>query len=225
MGVEELFFPPYDKETLKEILRQRGAEAYKPGAVSDEVIEECVRYAAEQHRDVRRMVDMFRVCGEVAEKDGAARVEMKHFKEALDRFEMDHYNTLLSGLAEAQRDMLCTLALLSEVKGVKVASTSQTHQYYQEALNGPALSHRRVLGLLKELEVLNLVGTRNISKGRGGRSNEVWLRIPARPILDNRPDLKERAEQLAKLEKVEQSLKKLKERLSDGRLTRRRRNW
>jgi Cdc6-like AAA superfamily ATPase len=26
MGVEELFFPPHDQETLKEILRQRGAE-------------------------------------------------------------------------------------------------------------------------------------------------------------------------------------------------------
>ena len=47
-----------------------------------------------------------------------------------------------------------------------------------------APSYRRISGVLKEMEVMNLVGIRNVSKGRGGRNNEVWLKIPAQAILE-----------------------------------------
>ena len=74
-----------------------------------------------------------------------------------------------------------------------MASTSQTHQYYQETLNGPALFHRRVSGVLKELEVMNLIGGTKRFKEERGRSSEVWLKVPARAVLDYfDPRLKEK---------------------------------
>ena len=56
---------------LREILTGRCDEAFKPGVVGDAVIEACVDYTAEQSRDVRRMVGLIGVCGEVAEADGS----------------------------------------------------------------------------------------------------------------------------------------------------------
>jgi len=39
-------------------------------------------------------------------------------------------------------------------------------------------------GVLKELEVMNLIGGRTVSRGRGGCSSEVCLKVPARTILE-----------------------------------------
>lgn len=183
MGFEEIFFQPYTKEDLRRILMGRSAEAFNEGVVDEKVLQECVEYASEQSRDVRRMVDLLRVCGEMAEADHSERVEMKHFTQASERFKQDHYKALFAGLAGLQLDLLHNLAELDVFEGVTAPSTSQLYLKC-EHLHKFCSSYRRVASVLKELEVMNLVGGRSISKGRGGRTNEVWLKIPADTILD-----------------------------------------
>ena len=46
------------------------------------------------------------------------------------------------------------------------------------------MSYRRVAGVLKELEVMGLIGGRSISRGSEGRSNELWLKVPVQTILE-----------------------------------------
>ena len=101
-----MFFRPYSREELKEILTERAWKAFKPDAVDHEVIDECVKYTAEEHRDVRGMVDLLRVCGGLAECEGSDRVEKKHFTKALEIFEMGYCKGLFDGLAGAQMNML-----------------------------------------------------------------------------------------------------------------------
>jgi len=207
MGVEEIFFQPYTRKDLKQILNGRCKEAFKPGVVSEDVIEACVDYTAEQSRDVRRMVDLLRVCAETAEIQSDRKLEMKHFTEALKRFEMDYHKALFDGLAEMQLNLLHALAWLSEIEGVTVASTSQVYEKYHELLKKTAPSYRRVSGVLKELEVMNLIGGRNVSKGRGGRVGEMWLKVPARTILDYR------GVDWRKMKRMRSELKELRKRI------------
>ena len=51
------------RRDLKRILISRWREAFRPGVVDEDVVEACLDYAAEQSRDIRRMVDLLRVCG------------------------------------------------------------------------------------------------------------------------------------------------------------------
>jgi cell division control protein 6 len=188
MGVEEIFFQPYSRQDMKQILMGRCDEAFEPGVVDEKVIEACVDYTAEQSRDVRRMVDLLRICAEIAEAKGDKKVEMKHYTEAQQRVEMDHYKPLLNSVAELQRFLLIALAWLYEIENVIAPSTNQLYtelNRFLEEAKSVVPSYRRVSGVLKEMEVTNLIGVRDVSRGRGGRSNEVWLKIPAHTVLEN----------------------------------------
>jgi hypothetical protein len=46
------------------------------------------------------------------------------------------------------------------------------------------VSYRHVASVLKELEVMGLIGGRSISRGSEGRSNELWLKVPVQTILE-----------------------------------------
>ena len=71
-----------------------------------------------------------------------------------------------------------------------------------------APSYRRISGVLKEMEVTNLIGVRDVSRGRGGRSNEVWLKIPAHAVLENAGIDWRRAKKLHEAKKELEDLKR-----------------
>lgn len=216
MGVEEIFFKPYSREELREILEKRCVETFNSDAVDQEVVEACVDYTAEQSRDVRRMIDLLRVCGEVSEAQGDLKVEIKHFNQALKRFELDHHKTLFEGMANLQLDLIHAIAWANEFKDEPSPSTDQIFQVYKKRVGQKALTYRRISSVLKELEVMNLIGTRKISRGREGQRNEVWLTIPAETVLDfTKPDwredkkkIKEYKEKMKKLDGLERRLRK-----------------
>ena len=70
------------------------------------------------------------------------------------------------------------------VEHLTAPSTTEVYEQHQKIFEKTVPTYRRVAGILKEMEVMNLIGTRNVSKGRGGRNNEVWLKIPAHGILE-----------------------------------------
>jgi len=209
MGFEEIFFKPYSRDELKGILVNRCSEAFSSGAVDPDVADACVSYTAEQSRDVRRMIELLRFCGEAAEAANARRVRMEHYEQAVKLVEMDHYMTLFRGLAGMQRELLHHLAMLAEFEDVSAPSTNQIYDRYRSALGKDSHSYRAVAGVLKELEVMNLVGARSVSKGRGGRSNEVWLKIPAETVLDHtKPDWRTLKKISAEVEQLKAGLRR-----------------
>ena len=66
LGEEEIVFPPYDANQLRDILQFRADIAFKPGALTDEVIPLCAAFAAQEHGDARRALDLLRTAGELA---------------------------------------------------------------------------------------------------------------------------------------------------------------
>ena len=60
LSEEEIVFPPYNALQLQDILRKRAEEAFKSGVVSDGVIAKCAAYAAREHGDARRALDLLR---------------------------------------------------------------------------------------------------------------------------------------------------------------------
>jgi len=155
------------------------------------------------------MIDLLRLCGEAVEAGNARRVRMEHYDQAVKLVEMDHYETLFRGLAAMQLKLLHHLAMLAEFEDVSSPSTNQIYDQYKQAAGKDSRSYRAVAGVLKELEVMNLVGARSVSKGRGGRTNEVWLKIPAETILDyTKPDWRKLKKIRTEIEQLKAGLKK-----------------
>jgi hypothetical protein len=71
----------------------------------------------------------------------------------------------------------------------ETATVSRLYNLYVDEQKGwddgrEILSYRRVSGVLKELEVMDIIGSRTVSRGRSGRMNEVWLKIPGETVMD-----------------------------------------
>mgnify|MGYP006417234743 FL=1 len=63
LSEEELVFPPYNALQLQDIIRQRTNAAFKEGTLMPGVIEKCAAYAAREHGDARRALELIRVAG------------------------------------------------------------------------------------------------------------------------------------------------------------------
>jgi cell division control protein 6 len=70
LSEEELMFPPYNAIQIQEILRKRAEKAFMASAIAEGVIEKCAAYAAREHGDARRALELLRVAGELAEREG-----------------------------------------------------------------------------------------------------------------------------------------------------------
>src|SRR6056297_2057993 len=75
LGEEEIVFPPYDANQVRDILQHRSDVAFKGAALTDDVIPLCAAFAAQEHGDARRALDLLRTAGELAERDQTDDVE------------------------------------------------------------------------------------------------------------------------------------------------------
>src|SRR3989338_9503370 len=89
LSEEELLFPPYNALQLQDILASRSVLAFKEGALESGVIEKCAAYAAREHGDARRALELLRVAGELADRRGSAKVSIADVDEAEEKIERD----------------------------------------------------------------------------------------------------------------------------------------
>ena len=85
LSEEEVIFPPYNAVQLKEILKKRADEVFKPNVVNEGVVEKCAAYAARSHGDARRALDLLRVAGELSEREGSKKILLAHIDAANEK--------------------------------------------------------------------------------------------------------------------------------------------
>ena len=68
LSEEEILFNPYNALQLQDILRQRAKQAFKKEVIGEGLIEKCAAFAARDHGDARRALELLRVAAELAER-------------------------------------------------------------------------------------------------------------------------------------------------------------
>lgn len=180
LNEEEIVFSPYSVDELRAILRERIEVAFVPGKVSEAAVNLCAGMGAAEHGDARRAVDLLRVAGELAEREGAQTVEDSHVREASKSIERDR---VLEAIQSLPIHGKLTLLAVSSFK--EAENTGHIYAKYIEVtkqLGLEPLTQRRVSGLLSELDLLGLVSAPVVSKGRMGRSKKVRLEIPQQVV-------------------------------------------
>jgi len=186
LGEEELVFPPYTAPELEDILKMRARDAFKPGVLEEGVIKLCAALAAKEHGDARRALDLLRIAGEIAEREGIDKVTINHVKKAHREIERDRVVEVLKTLPLHSKVVVLSIYLLNKAGKTK-ATTGEVYSMYRSLCNRlrlDELTQRRVSDLINELDMLGIINAKVISKGRYGRTKIVKLSISEKSLRE-----------------------------------------
>ncbi len=174
LSEEEIIFPPYNALELREILDSRAGKGFADEVLEDGVISKCSALAAQEHGDARRALDLIRVAGELAEREGEERVARSHVDRAQDKIEKDRVVETVRDQPKHSKLVLYTILEMAD-EDDEVA-TGDVYSEYKELctqVDVSELTQRRVSGLISELDMLGVINARVISKGRYGRTRQI----------------------------------------------------
>jgi len=180
LGEEEIVFPPYNALQLRDILKERCDQAFVEGSLEEGVIAKCAAYAAREHGDARRALDLMRVAGEIAVREGKKRVLLKHIDEANQKIERDKMLDIIESEPTQFQLVLYSIMSLDDKKGGETIYTGDVFNKYQEICEwtkNEVLTQRRISDILAEFDMLGIINARVISKGRQGRTREIKLAL------------------------------------------------
>ncbi len=184
LSEEEIVFPPYNALQLQSILKQRASIAFRENVIEEGVIEKCAAYAAREHGDARRALELLRVAGELAERKGLIKVGTKNIDEAEEKIERDRVLDIVNTQPKQIKLTLYSIFTVANEQQDKIF-TGEIYDIYKDACTKSGvkpLTQRRVSDILGELDMLGIINAKVISKGRYGRTREIGLAIPQSSI-------------------------------------------
>ena len=186
LSEEEIVFPPYNALQLQDILSDRAVMAFKENVVQEGVIAKCAAFAAREHGDARRALDLLRIAGELAERGGSKKILFKHIDGANTKIEKDKILDVIKSEPKQFQYVLHSIINLCEKSKGNPIFTGDVYNHYEEICvknKAEVLTQRRVSDIIQEFDMLGIINVRVISKGRGGRMREIKLAI-AKNIID-----------------------------------------
>lgn len=175
LSEEELVFPPYTVDELREILGERARTAFRSGVASAAAINLCAAMAGSEHGDARRAIDLLRIAGEVAEREGLKQIDDSCIRKASDKMEHDRVEEAIRSLPVQNKAILLAVARFKE--GTNTGELYVAYSYLCKKIGVDALTQRRMSGILAELDLLGLIEASVVSKGRRGRTKKIQLLI------------------------------------------------
>jgi archaeal cell division control protein 6 len=185
LSEEELVFPPYNAIQLQKIIKQRSDISFDENVVGEGVIEKCAAYAAKEHGDARRALELFRVAGELAERNNSEVIHVKFLDQAEEKIERDRVVDIVSTQPKQFKITLYSILLFTELCSKNGNSqdvyTGDIYELYKEnclKCGTKPLTQRRIGDIIAELDMLGIINARVISKGRYGRTRRITMGVP-----------------------------------------------
>jgi len=175
----EFIFPPYDANQLREIMRHR-QDAFREGVLTDDVIPLAAAFAAQEHGDARKALDILRNAGELAKDDESDVVREEHVRNAREKADIDRFSKLLQDQPTQSKAAVYALSLIADGSKQEEFPTREIYERYEqltESLDIDPLSQRRMSDRLNEQAFLDILGvTDRVGRGRGkGMTNFYYL--------------------------------------------------
>ena len=177
LSEEEMVFRPYDASELRNILLERSKLGFLDGVLSEAALSICSALAAAEHGDARRALDLLRMAGEVAERQGSIAITEEHVREAERHIEHNKVMEALKNSTLHSKLVLLSVYHLSKASG-NSATTGEIYDVYNELcgeLGISLLTQRRLGTLVNELDALGLLNSKVVSMGRYGRTKKIRL--------------------------------------------------
>ena len=186
LSEEEAVFMPYTAPELKDILHERAGISFVDGSLSEGALNLCAALAGSEHGDARRALDLLRVAGDLAEREGSTKVSETHVRHAQDEIEQDRVVVVLKTLPLHSKLVICS-AFLAKKLDSEGLTTGDIYEVYKELcgqLGSEPLTQRRVSGLINELDIIGLFNARIVSLGRHGRTKRIRLGVSSSTVQE-----------------------------------------
>ena len=180
LSEEEAVFPPYNALQIQAILRQRSEIAFNKDALEEGVIEKCAAYAARDHGDARRALELLRVGGEIADRKNLMKITIDLIDEAEGKIDRDRIIDIVTTQPKQYNLVLYSVISLQEGRTSNLF-TGEVYDLYKSLCNKTntsILTQRRISDIISEFDMLGIVNAKVISKGRYGRTREISLEVP-----------------------------------------------
>jgi len=185
LSEEEIVFPSYNALQIQDILKKRCTDAFKEGVLEEGVISKCAAYAAREHGDARRALELLRVAGEIAERKASQKITLQELDESEEKIEKDRVIDIITTQPKQFQLVLYAILLISDQKektnthnGENILFTGEIYVLYKQLCsktNLRPLTQRRVSDVIAEFDLLGIINAKVISKGRYGRTREVTV--------------------------------------------------
>jgi len=175
LSEEELVFPPYTVDELRQILTERARVAFRPLVASPAAINLCAAMAGSEHGDARRAIDLLRIAGEVAEREGLKQIDESCIRTASAKMEVDRVDEAIRSLPVQNKAILAAVSHFDG--GTNTGELYLAYSNLCRRMGIEILTQRRMSGILGDLDLLGLVEASVVSKGRRGRTKKIRLLI------------------------------------------------
>jgi orc1/cdc6 family replication initiation protein len=168
---QDIVFPDYNANQLQAILSRR-RDAYHDDVLEDGIIPISAAFAAQDHGDARKAIDLFRKAGEIADRQDADVVREQHVRDAQQEAERDRTLTQMQGLsAQKKLSLYATAAVLGhtdrELDAVPSTVAYRVYQSLTEKLDFDKKSRDSFLRYMNEAETYNFVTSEKRGRGYG----------------------------------------------------------
>lgn len=164
---EDVHFDDYNATQLQSILRRR-RDAFYDAVLDEDVIPLAAAFAAQTHGDARKAIDLVRVAGELAEREGDERVREEHVREAQDKVEKNRVLEVVRGISTQKKLCLyATAAVASETDNESARSTTgyRVYQFLTDAIDAEQYHQETYVNKMKEMTTYSLVDFERRSHG------------------------------------------------------------
>jgi len=178
LSEEDIFFSPYNALEMQDILRERAHKAFKENALETGVIEKCSAYTAREHGDARKAIELLRVAAEIAERAKNKTVSLGHIDEAEEKLEKEKIIDVVK--TQPKQFQAVLLSIISTKLKNPYVYTGEIYEFYKRLsfkIGLRPLTQRRISDIISEFELMGILNTKTISKGRYGRTRDISLSI------------------------------------------------
>lgn len=177
LKMREIMFDPYNAESLQKILAIRVEKALRAEMIDEGVIAKIAALSSRNHGDARKAVNLLTRATYLAEKSGK-HVSLDLVDQASEEIERDKYLAMVKGSPKHLQAALYA-ALDGKAKGHALHTGDAYLIYEKFASKGgiSPLTQRAFTDLLSELDMYGFIRARTVSRGRYGRTKEIYVSL------------------------------------------------
>ncbi|MEM2933482.1 MAG: ORC1-type DNA replication protein [Methanocellales archaeon] len=171
---EEIYFPLYSRDEVRDILSYRIKHGFYPSVVSNEVLEkvvDCVMSSA----DLRVGIDLLKRAGFNAERRASKTISLEDVEKAYEKSRLVHLTYTIKSLKDEEKLLL---RILAESKG-----EFRSGDLYKEFQARIKLGYTIFYEIVNKLCALRVIDAEGASKGERGQTRRIALRYEPEEVL------------------------------------------
>jgi cell division control protein 6 len=184
---EEIHFPPYDANQLRNILFQRAENAFVDGVLEDDVVPLAAAFAGQESGSARQALKLLFKAGDIARSRDLEKVKEEHVREAEPKVKESQVRNELESVPTQSHLTLYALLMLERQDDLP-AKSSDIYEVYEIAANridADVKTDRTIRDRLSQLKLKGFLDVDEHNEGPKGGSYYLY------EFGDIRPDMVE----------------------------------